>query len=120
MIFTMLMLYCVVGPSEFYSKLLFGSVLGVGTEIPRPDNGFYVVTKNRLLVRGEDWSCKEAGINVLVLSEGLEASSEMTKVFPVHEFKTAANRLSDYLNAIPQGHTVGKSYSMVDAKSCTM
>lgn len=60
----------------------------------------------RLLVRGEDWSCKEAGVNVLVLSDGLDAAGEIAKEFALQESQHAANRLADYLNHIPMGRTV--------------
>lgn len=60
----------------------------------------------RLLVRGQDWSCKEAGVNVLVLTEALDADGEVAKGFATHDSFHAANRLADYLNAVPEGRTV--------------
>lgn len=60
----------------------------------------------RLLVRGEDWSCREAGMNVLVLSDDLDSSGEIAKGFALQESPHAANRLTDYLNHIPIGRTV--------------
>lgn len=61
---------------------------------------------SRLLVRGEDRSCKEPGVNVLVLTETLDAGGEDAKGFATHESLHAANRLADYLNDVPQGRTV--------------
>lgn len=61
---------------------------------------------SRLLVRGEDRSCKEPGVNVLVLTETLDAGGDDAKGFATHESLHAANRLADYLNAVPQGRTV--------------
>eukprot|EP00752_Nemacystus_decipiens_P002251 g2132.t2 len=61
---------------------------------------------SRLLVRGEDKSCKEPGINVLVLTETLDAGGDDAKGFATHESLHAANRLADYLNAVPPGRTV--------------
>lgn len=61
---------------------------------------------SRLLVRGEDRSCKEAGMNVLVLTEALDAGDEVAKGFATHESLHAANRLADYLNSVPHGRTV--------------
>lgn len=61
---------------------------------------------SRLLVRGEDRSCKEPGINVLVLTETLDAGDEIAKGFATHESLHAANRLADYLNSVPYGRTV--------------
>lgn len=61
---------------------------------------------SRLLVRGEDRSCKEPGINVLVLTETLDAGDELAKGFATHESLHAANRLADYLNSLPYGRTV--------------
>ncbi|CAM9148503.1 unnamed protein product, partial [Sphacelaria rigidula] len=58
---------------------------------------------SRLLVRGEDWSCKEAGMNVLVLSEDLDSAGEISKGFALQESPHAANRLADYLNDVPTG-----------------
>lgn len=68
----------------------------------------YILTSNscRLLVRGEDWSCKEAGMNVLVLSEDLDSAGEISKGFALQESQHAANRLADYLNHVPTGRTV--------------
>ncbi|CAM9143892.1 unnamed protein product [Scytosiphon promiscuus] len=61
---------------------------------------------SRLLVRGEDRSCKEPGINVLVLTENLDTGKEFAKGFATHESLHAANRLADYLNSVPYGRTV--------------
>lgn len=61
---------------------------------------------SRLLVRGEDRSCKEPGVNVLVLTETLDAGGDDARGFATHESLHAANRLADYLNAVPQGRTV--------------
>lgn len=61
---------------------------------------------SRLLVRGEDKSCKEPGMNVLVLTEALDAGKEVAKGFATHESLHAANRFADYLNAVPHGRTV--------------
>lgn len=67
----------------------------------------------RLLVRGQDWSCKEAGVNVLVLTEALDADGEVAKGFATHDSFDAANRLADYLNAVPKGRTVSLCLSQL-------
>lgn len=45
-------------------------------------------------------------MNVLVLTEALDAGREVAKGFATHESLHAANRLADYLNAVPHGRTV--------------
>lgn len=60
----------------------------------------------RLLVRGEDWSCKEPGVNVLVLTENLGAGGEIAKGFHTQESRHAGHLLADYLHAVPHGRTV--------------
>lgn len=61
---------------------------------------------SRLLVRGEDRSCKEPGMNVLVLTETLDAGGQVATAFATHESVHASNRLADYLNNVPRGRTV--------------
>lgn len=67
----------------------------------------------RLLVRGEDFSCKEAGVNVLVLSESLDVGGEAAKSFALQESRHAANQLADYLNDVPVGRTVRDTVAFV-------
>lgn len=57
-------------------------------------------------MRGEDWSCKEPGVNVLVLTEALDAEGQAAKGFDIRESLHATNHLADYINAVPQGRTV--------------
>lgn len=64
------------------------------------------MSPSRLLVRGEDWSCREAGVNVLVLTEGLEARGDLAKGFAIHQSGGASDRLADFLGSVPQGRTV--------------
>ena len=59
-------------------------------------------------MRGHDWSSKEPGVNVLVLTEMLDAGGQMAKGFDIRESLDATNRLADYINAVAQGRTVRK------------
>lgn len=45
-------------------------------------------------------------MNVLVLTESLNAGREVAEGFSTQESLHSANRLADYLNAVPQGRTV--------------
>lgn len=65
----------------------------------------------RMLVRGEDRSCNEPGVRVLVLTETLDAEDRVSKAFATHESSHAASALAEYLDAVPQGRTVSwKAY----------
>lgn len=59
-----------------------------------------------MLVRGQDRSCKEPGVNVLVLTDALDAGGEIAKGFATHQSIHAANGLADYLSTVPHGRTV--------------
>lgn len=56
-------------------------------------------------------------MNVLVLTETLDAGGQVATAFATHESVHASNRLADYLNNVPQGRTVRKRSCWIYASS---